>query len=64
MAAGVDDRCANETCPHGTGYYCGGDGVAGCPLGLYYCTGGTVTFSMKCPTRCVWADAGVNDYCQ
>jgi hypothetical protein len=64
MKAGVDDRCANESCPGAAGYYCAGDGVAGCPNSLYYCSGGIVKFSQRCPTRCVFAGTGVDDYCQ
>jgi hypothetical protein len=60
------DKCASQNaCFDGTGLYCGGDGVAGCPNVLYSCSGqGNLTTNRKCPNKCVVAPAGQDDYCQ
>jgi hypothetical protein len=64
MASGFNDRCAVQSCPSAAGYYCGGDGVPGCPNTLYYCSGGNLTNPKVCPNGCQVAPAGRNDYCR
>jgi hypothetical protein len=62
---GVDDQCDMSSCPNNqNGPYCGGNGVPGCSISLYNCTGGHVTLNQRCPNACVRQPQGLNDYCR
>lgn len=51
-------------CANGSGYYCGGNGVAGDPNTLFYCyKTGKVVIAEKCAVRCVRSVNDVDDYC-
>ncbi len=51
-------------CANGSGYYCGGNGVAGDANTLFYCyKTGKVVVAEKCAVRCVRSVNDVDDYC-
>jgi len=51
-------------CPSGDGLYCGNNGIPGDPGTLYSCSQGAVVGSTKCPKKCVYMPAGIEDRCQ
>lgn len=65
MPSGQDDRCATSgSCSNVyTGYYCGGDKVAGEANVLYLCEASIAAGASYCSKGCTTASSGHDDYC-